>query len=70
MVAGLVLCRVGIGSAEGAGNPGQIDVSDPGGGEVAGSDLSANVVRLPLCREVVAEFAREEKSPRGLTSIF
>jgi len=25
MVAGLVLCRVGIGSAEGAGNPGQID---------------------------------------------
>jgi hypothetical protein len=45
-----------IRSSEGAGDPGQIDVGDLGGGEVAGDDLTADVVGLPLGREVVAKF--------------
>jgi len=52
-----VLGGVLIGSAEGAGDPREVDVGNLGGSQVAGDDFAADVVGLPLGREVVTEFA-------------
>lgn len=54
-----MLGGVFVRSAKGTCDPRQIDVRNVGFGEVAGDDLAANVVGLPFCREVIAEFARD-----------
>ncbi len=56
---GLVVPRVLLGSGEGAGYPGQINVGNLGGGQISGDDLATDMVGLPLGRESVAEFARD-----------
>jgi len=48
-----------VGSGEGAGDPGQIDVGDLGGGPDPESDLAATWLDWPLGSEVIAEFARD-----------